>query len=74
MNSTLSGLGVVAMDEFIAERVKLVRQLANRADPFTEVRLLKLTERYDEKLGPSPTATRQREEPFGLPPISIGER
>ena len=43
-------------DEFFAERVKLVRQLADRADPFTKIRLLKLAERYDERLGLSSKA------------------
>jgi hypothetical protein len=40
------------MDEFIAERVKLVRQLADRADPFTKIRLLKLADHYDDRLRP----------------------
>jgi hypothetical protein len=60
------------MDEFIAERVKLVRQLADRADPFTKIRLLKLAERYDETLGLPSKAVRQSRVPIGLPPISIG--
>ena len=62
------------MDEFIAERVKLVRQLADRADPFTKVRLLKLAERYEDKLGLPSKAMRQSKVPIGLPPISTGER
>ena len=39
------------MDEFMAERVELVRQLADKADPFTKIHLLKLAERYDNRLG-----------------------
>jgi hypothetical protein len=34
------------MKEFIEERM-----LADKADPFTKVRLVKLAERYDEQLG-----------------------
>jgi hypothetical protein len=33
------------MDEFIEERAKLVRWLAERADPFTKIRLLNLAEK-----------------------------
>jgi hypothetical protein len=39
------------MKEFIEERARLVRLLADKADPFTKVRLLKLAEKYDEQLG-----------------------
>jgi hypothetical protein len=58
------------MNEFFAERAKLVRDLADRADPFTKIRLLKLAERYDEGLPPKPMD--QRKEPIGLPRVSIG--
>jgi hypothetical protein len=58
------------MNEFIAERVKLVRQLAEKADPFTRARLLRLAEGYDEKLGP-PIKLRPFE-PIGYPLTSIG--
>jgi hypothetical protein len=44
--------------------------LADRADPFTKIRLLKLAERYDERLPPKPM--HQSKEPIGLPPVSIG--
>jgi hypothetical protein len=57
------------MDEFIAERIKLVRQLAESADPFTKIRLLKLAEHYDRRLRPLSKVVRQ---PIGLPPIGIG--
>ena len=57
------------MDEFIEERAKLVRLLAEMADPFTKVRLLKLADHYDSRLRPPPKVVRQ---PIGLPPISIG--
>jgi hypothetical protein len=38
------------MEEFIEERAKLVRSLADRADPFIKVRLIKLAERYEHEL------------------------
>jgi hypothetical protein len=60
------------MNEFIAERAKLVRQLADKADPFTKLRLLKLAEAYDQRLGLQSKPVHQRKEPIGLPPISLG--
>jgi hypothetical protein len=56
------------MDEFIAERAKLIRLLAEMADPFTKIRLLKLADHYDGQLRPPSKVVRQ---PIGLPPISI---
>jgi hypothetical protein len=48
------------MNEFIEERARLVRILADKADPFTKVRLVELAEKYDEQLGlgskPAPPA------------------
>jgi hypothetical protein len=44
------------METFIEERAKLVRSLADNADPFIKRRLLMLAERYDRQLGlPSPS-------------------
>jgi hypothetical protein len=57
------------MREFIEERAKLIRALADKADPFTKIRLLKLADYYDSRLRPPPKVVRQ---PIGLPPISIG--
>jgi hypothetical protein len=59
------------MKDFFSERVALVRQLADKADPFTKNRLLKLAERYEERLGLR-KPVHQRKEPDGLPPINIG--
>jgi hypothetical protein len=50
------------MNEFIAERLKLIRQLADKADPFTKIRLLRLAKRYDEQLRPPSKVVR---EPIG---------
>jgi hypothetical protein len=41
---------------FVEERIKLVRSLAEKADPFIKPRLLALAERYERQLsrtGPS---------------------
>ena len=38
------------VEEFIEERAKLVRLLADKADPFIKVRLIKLAERYEREL------------------------
>ena len=58
-------------DEFIQERVKLIRSLADKADPFIKPRLIKLAERYEHELcvrsrsvsthtvGPSPSVLQQ---------------
>ena len=59
------------MNEFIEERARLVRMLADKADPFTKVRLVKLAEKYDEQLGLGSKPTRRRKIPIGLPQISI---
>jgi hypothetical protein len=58
------------MNEFIEERARLVRVLADKADPFTKVRLVKLAEKYDERLGLGSRPARQRKMPIGLPQIS----
>ena len=59
------------MNEFIEERARLVRILADKADPFTKVRLVKLAEKYDEQLGLGTKPERQYKIPVGLPQISI---
>jgi hypothetical protein len=59
------------MNEFIEARVRLVRELADKADPFTRVRLLKLAEKYDKQLGLRSRTMRQGKTPAGLPSISI---
>ena len=38
------------MEEFIQERVKLIRSLADKADPFIKPRLIRLAERYEHEL------------------------
>ena len=38
------------MEEFIEERVKLIKSLADKADPFIKPRLIRLAERYEHEL------------------------
>ena len=46
------------MNKFIEDRAKLVRAMADKADSFTKVRLLRLAEKYENQLRPS-LATRE---------------
>jgi hypothetical protein len=39
------------METFIEERAKLMRSLADNADPFIKRRLLMLAEQYDRQMG-----------------------
>ena len=59
------------MNAFIEERARLVRLLADKADPFTKVRLVELAEKYDEQLGLASKPARHRKIPIGLPQISM---
>jgi hypothetical protein len=38
------------MEDFVEERAKLVRSLADKADPFIKISLIKLAERYEHEL------------------------
>jgi hypothetical protein len=40
---------IVFDDEFNKQRAKILRDLAEQADPFIKMRLLKLVERYEPK-------------------------
>ena len=57
--------------EFIEQRARLVRMLADKVDPFTKARLVKPAEKSDEQLGLGSKLTRHRKIPIGLPQISI---
>jgi hypothetical protein len=57
------------MEEFIEERAKLVRSLADRADPFIKVRLIKLAERYEHELWIRAQTVRAHEPSVGLAQI-----
>jgi hypothetical protein len=39
------------MREFIEERARLIRSLADKADPSTRLRLLTLAEKYETRVG-----------------------
>jgi len=43
-------------DEFIKERAQDIRELAMKADPFTQKRLLDLADTYERRLHPTPHA------------------
>ena len=47
------------MNEFIEERIRLIRQLVARADPFTKARLEKLAERYETERASRSRAVRE---------------
>lgn len=43
-------------EDFLEQRVKLVRDLASRADPFIKKRLLSLADNYDRRIAKPTTA------------------
>jgi hypothetical protein len=42
-------------DEFLKRRVRLIRDLADKADPFTKRRLMDLARSYDARLARPPS-------------------
>jgi hypothetical protein len=60
------------MTKFIEDRAKLVRSLANQADPFIKRRLLALAERYEAQLATSSRATQATREIRMTPSFSVG--
>ena len=62
------------MNEFFEERIRLARQLIDRADPFTKVRLQKLAERYEDKLGTASRATRKIKLALEFPIVHSSEQ
>jgi hypothetical protein len=58
--AVLSRYGEVAyVTKFIEERIRLVRSLAEQADPFIKPRLLALAEKYERQLSRPSTALRE---------------
>ena len=53
--------------EFYRQQAQRVRNLAERADPFTRKRLLDLADGYDVKGGPPSRASGAIEQPLPLP-------
>jgi len=47
------------MKEFLEERLRLVRAIAEKADPFTKRRLLELADSYEGRIGLTSKASRQ---------------
>jgi hypothetical protein len=52
-------VGDASVTKFIEERVKLVRSLAEQADPFIKPRLLALPESFERQLSRPSTALRE---------------
>jgi len=46
-------------DEYFKERARVVRTIADKADPFTKKRLLALAEKHDARSGGPSRASRQ---------------
>src|SRR5438067_1953708 len=46
-----SCVGISMDDKFLEERARVVRSIADKADPSTRKRLLDLAERYEDRLG-----------------------
>ncbi len=68
---------MLRVSKFIEERLKLVRSLAEKADPFIKPRLLALADRYEQQLSPTvpPPAVREIKMEPGVPPsTSLGKR
>jgi hypothetical protein len=53
-------------EDFYRQQAQRVRDLADKADPFTKKRLLDLADNYDRKAGKPPRASRRIERPTPL--------
>lgn len=51
-------------DEFLRERARATRSLAEKADPFIKKRLLDLAERYERSIGRPPRPVRSMANQF----------
>lgn len=51
-------IGVSVDEQFLRDRGKIVRDLADKADPFIKRRLLDLAEQYDRRVGRPSQATK----------------
>ncbi|ANW03300.1 hypothetical protein LMTR13_27330 [Bradyrhizobium icense] len=49
----LHWIGVFVDEQFLKDRAQIIRDLADKADPFTRKRLLDLAERYDRRMRPT---------------------
>jgi hypothetical protein len=59
------------VEEFIRERAKVVRLLADKADPFIKIRLIKLAERYERELQNRSRTVSGNKTPAGVLSINI---
>jgi hypothetical protein len=60
-------VGLDMNDDFYKQQTQRIRDLAERADPFTRKRLLDLADKYDVKAGKPSRATRMVERPLPEP-------
>lgn len=51
-------MSVLMEEQFLRDRVQVIRDLADKADPFTRKRLLELAERYDGRISRPSQATK----------------
>jgi hypothetical protein len=58
-------------DDFYKQYAQRVRDLADKADPFTRKRLLDLADKYDAKTGKPRRASRMIERPIPVPADQI---
>jgi hypothetical protein len=58
-------------DDFCKQHAQRVRDLADKADPFTRKRLLDMAHKYDAKTGKPSGASRMIERPIPVPPDQI---
>jgi hypothetical protein len=72
--SSAMSLGGGSIEEFIEERARLVRSLADKADPFIKVRLIELAERYERKLRIRSRTVRTNQTLVGLSPEARGSK
>ena len=54
-------------DDFYKQHAQRVRDLADKADPFTRKRLLDLADKYDAQTGKPSRASRMIERPIPVP-------
>jgi hypothetical protein len=59
------------MEEFYKTYAQRARDLAEKADPFTRIRLLELARRYDAKSRPGSTNGRPLQPPRTTPPSML---
>lgn len=74
MWSDMKTITMVAVDEqFLRDRAKIVRDLADKADPFIRKRLLALADRYDRRISRPSQATKVAATAQGSPTPAVSD-